>query len=1180
MYLKEVQLENFKSFGHKIKIPFLPGFTAITGPNGAGKSNIADAILFVLGPKSSKIIRAGRLTDLIFNGGKEKVNQCKVSLVFDNRSRRLPIPEDEIVLTRKIKRAPLPDNPENYYSYFYINGRAASLSDFVQLLTTANISANSIVQQGDVTAIVEMGDIPRRKIIDDIAGIAEFDRDIEKAEKEREEVEKNLEYINIVLREIKSQLRQLKRDRDGALAYKKLKEELEKSKALLSYKKRIEIEKEIVEVEKQVQSYQRDREKYEKEYKELKEAYKKKQIKFQELEEKIAGIGGSEIEELKERITALREETIKAKEKINYFTKEMLEGEEEKKELENNLKKFIKQLNQQEKKQKNLEKELQIIREEIRKKEKEIEEKKHNAAHSDEKAMEITRNLAKLKKEYEKRRQAIHEFELQKDRLIQKREALLTLIAEIEEKKNTYEFEVKDIKWQMDELTKEERHKVKEKEKLEKELFEKKKEEAEISELLKKFDREVIHLQRELSRLRAKEDASNYKRATREILKARDEGKIKGIYGSIAELGEVEDKYKKALGIAAGGRIEAIVVENDQVAAECISYLKKHDYGRTTFLPLNKMITGKPRGKSLLVVRDEHSHGFAIDLISFHEQYRAAFWYVFGDTIVMDNLDAARKVMGGVRLVTLDGELIESSGAMTGGSVPKYVLFGASDRKKLDEIGEKLRNAMHQQEILSEQLIEVREKIAEIEKNLHSIRIKKDDKLERLEVQKKEFEGKLRVIKREWEAKKEEEEEINREIEAVEKKLQEEIAAIKKCEEEKGILEHKLREVTKKEIVRSIEELKEAIEESKEKERNLLLELNTLQKENEIVKERKEEIEEKLREIEKRSKEFSIQLKELKRMHSESKEKMESLMEVERQMLGKMKGLTQERDELYKEIVEIENRIDMLSTKMETSLDLISRAKSRLPTLEQALAEVVMEAEGIEIDEKNIPSLEELKASIREIEQKMEALQPVNMRALEEYEKQDERRKKLEEDINRLKEQRQNLIKLAEEMKKKKKEVFLNVFEAIKMHFEEIYAELSEGGEAELILQNPENPFEGGLIIKARPKGKKILHLNALSGGEKSIASLAFIFALQAYDPSPFYILDEVDMFLDGKNAERVAHAIKKRSKYAQFIVVSLRRVTLNKANHIYGVTMQEDGISTMIGNVDIEQVEEIVEIK
>jgi chromosome segregation protein len=347
----------------------------------------------------------------------------------------------------------------------------------------------------------------------------------------------------------------------------------------------------------------------------------------------------------------------------------------------------------------------------------------------------------------------------------------------------------------------------------------------------------------------------------------------------------------------------------------------------------------------------------------------------------------------------------------------------------------------------------------------------------------------------------------------------------------------------------------------------------------EMVKGRAEEIKGRIEEIDRKEKEYTSEIKELNKSYRENKDKMEALMEVERNMLGKMKGLTKERDRLYRESVEIENKIDSLSAKMETSLDLISRAKARLPTLEQTLAEMMLETEGIEFDDKEIASVDELKAKIRDIEAKMEKLQPVNMLALEEYERQDERRKKFEDDIARLKEQRRNLIRLVNEIESKKKDSFYEVYNAVKENFERIYTELLGGGEATLMLENPENPFDGGLIIKARPKGKKTMRLNALSGGEKSMASLAFIFAIQSYDPSPFYILDEVDMFLDGKNAERVADMIKERSRSTQFISISLRRVTLNKADHIYGVTMQ-DGVSTLVGNVNLEQVEKIVEVK
>jgi len=253
VYLKEIQMENFKSFGKKLTVPFFPGFTAITGPNGSGKSNIADAILFVLGPKSSKAMRAGRLTDLIFNGGKKHKNPakyCRVSLVFDNKQRRMPLDADEVTLTRMIKRAPLKNDPDNYYSYFYINGRAASFSDFVNVLVHARISGEgyNIVKQGDVTNLVEMGSIDRRRIIDSIAGISTFDNDIKKAEKEEGEVDGNLERISIILHEISNQIRQLKNDRDEAFRYKELKDKLYETKAKIALKKKQDIETQIAEV--------------------------------------------------------------------------------------------------------------------------------------------------------------------------------------------------------------------------------------------------------------------------------------------------------------------------------------------------------------------------------------------------------------------------------------------------------------------------------------------------------------------------------------------------------------------------------------------------------------------------------------------------------------------------------------------------------------------------------------------------------------------------------------------------------------------------------------------------------------------------------------------------------------------------------------------------------------------
>jgi len=288
-------------------------------------------------------------------------------------------------------------------------------------------------------------------------------------------------------------------------------------------------------------------------------------------------------------------------------------------------------------------------------------------------------------------------------------------------------------------------------------------------------------------------------------------------------------------------------------------------------------------------------------------------------------------------------------------------------------------------------------------------------------------------------------------------------------------------------------------------------------------------------------------------------------------MTGNIKDFTKKRDKIYKTTVTVENDLDKINTRIESYYDLISRAKYRLPTLESSIKEIEQEIKlyNVEIKDEKLPNVESLKDSVKIIEESMRELEPVNMRALDEYTHQTERKKKLDDDVKHLKNQKKNLLKLVNNITEKKTERFYEVYDIVNKNFKEIYAQLSEGGEAELKLEDPENLFDSGLTIKARPRGKKVLLLSALSGGEKSMASIAFIFAIQQYDPSPFYVLDEVDMFLDGVNAETISRMIKQKAHDSQFIMVSLRKVALKEANHVYGVTMRNTGVSEMIGNID-----------
>ena len=1178
-------MDNFKSFGQKLSVPFFPGFTAITGPNGSGKSNIADAILFVLGPKSSKVVRAGRLTDLIFNGGKKHKNPakyCKVSLVFDNKERKMSVDSDEVILTRMIKSAPLKNDPNNYYSKFYINEKSATFSDFINVLTHARMSGDgyNIVKQGDITGFIERGGVERRKLIDDIAGISNFDSDIKKAEIEKTEVDSNLERINIILNEINTQIRQLKNDRDAAYRYKELKDQLYETKAKIALKKKQDVEIQITEIQKQIESYEVEKTKLDEKNTKLKEEYIEAKKKLGEIEIQIADVGGDEVKEIKEKIDIIRSEEIKIEERVNYSNDEIQNLQNEQIELRTNLENLQKELDDNNLQKEKLEEELQKKQGVLKEKDEELTALKENIAQSDDKSMDLAHELTKMREEYNQKNTEIHEQKLKQDRLNENIDKLNLQIAELEETKNTYEFELKDIEWQSEESKKEGKEKNKKTQIIEKNLFDNKKKEAKLTEQLIDIENAIRNLEREKAKLQAEFDAmqsvsGQYNRAVHEVLKARNEKILEGVHGTIAELAKVDEKYKTALEIAAGNRMQSIIVDDDEAAAKAIKFLQKQNLGRATFLPLNKMITGKPRGQALMVKNDPNAHGFAIDLVKFKPEYLGAFWYVFGDTLVVDTLDDARRLMGGVRLVDLHGSLIEASGAMVGGSISKAQLsFSKTDRTRLDEITNELNAAVKTQEKLIEEITGLRKEIVEIENSLGEMRSKgaSDIQIKDLDIRRKEFVGKLEILNKELFEKNNGKKELTKEAQELISKIDEyklRINELDKIKEEKGKL---LLKGTKKELAQKARSLEEEYSKLQE---NVLIsnsDKEALTKKIQLLVERKEELEKNVENKEKQINEFKENIKELKEKRSGFKNELNALMKIEEKMTGEIKEYTQRRDGIYRNTITIENELDKINTRVESYYDLISRAKYRIPTLEDTINELDQELKlynvALKTDEK-LANVESLKDSMKVIEESMRELEPVNMRALEEYEHQSERKNKLDEDIKHLKDQKKNLIKLVDEITEKKKERFFEVFDAVNKNFKESYAQLSEGGEAELQLDNPDAVFEGGMTIKARPRGKKVLLLNALSGGEKSIASLAFIFAIQHYDPSPFYVLDEVDMFLDGINAETVSRMVKQKALDSQFIMVSLRKVALKEANYVYGVTMQDTGISEMIGNID-----------
>ncbi|MCK5300630.1 MAG: chromosome segregation protein SMC, partial [Thermoplasmatales archaeon] len=1073
------------------------------------------------------------------------------------------------------------DNPDNYYTYYYINGKSSNYTEFTNVLIHARISGEgyNIVKQGDITSFIEKGGVDRRKLIDEIAGISTFDSDIKKAEKEKEEVDTNLERIKIILREIDLQLKQLKNDRDEAFRYNELKQQLFETKSKIAEKKKKEISDQIAEITKQIESYEKEQNKLHEQSNNLKQTYKEKQEELEAMEQQIADVGGDEVKEIKQQLDKLREETIISEERINYSNDEIQELNETLTKHKTRYEEIQKELDDFTQQNNDLDEKIQTYDVTIKQKEITLNEIKETLAHTDDKTMDISKQLSQLRKEYDDKNSELHEQKLSLQRIIEQIENIENQLAEVQESKSTCEFEIKDIDWQIDEFKKEHKQTSNSQKTLEQKIFDNKKQETELSQQLTELDHAMRRLQQKQAKLQAEYDAyssvqQKYNHAVSEILKARENKTLKGIHGTIAELGKVDDKYKTAMAIAAGGRMQSIIVKDDETAAKAIKYLQKEKLGRATFIPLNKMVSGKPRGKALLTIKDESSHGFAIDLIKFDKKYYDAFWYVFGDTVVINSLDDARRLMGGVRLVDLKGSLIESSGAMIGGSIQKTSLsFTDLDRTNLEKITDELQNALNSHELLSDKIIIIKKEIIEFENQLGEIRteVDKEIQIKDIDVRRKEFQNKLDLIKKELESKfieKEDNEskkhDLINQIQEIKNRL-EEIDSIK---EEKGKI---LLIGTKKEQAIKARNLEKKVTSLNETILNISANLNALSKKIEILNDRRDEIlsniKSKVNQIEKNKQ----LIEQLKQSREKYRDEIKALMNVENQMTGKIKQYTTKRDEFYKQTISIENELDKTNTRVESYYDLISRAKYRLPTLEGTIKEIEEEIKlyNIEITDKKLPNVESLKDTIKVIEESMRELEPVNMRALEEYEHQTERKNKLDEDIKHLKDQKKNLVKLCKEITNKKTERFFEVFIEINNNFKKIYSQLSEGGEGELKLEDPDNIFENGLTIKAKPRGKKVLLLSALSGGEKSIASLGFIFAIQNYDPSPFYVLDEVDMFLDGVNAETVSRTIKLNSQDSQFIMVSLRKIALKEANHVYGVTMRDTGVSDMIGNID-----------
>ena len=1159
MYIKQLEIDNFKSFANKSEIPLLKGFTTISGPNGSGKSNIIDSVLFALGLANASELRAENLSHFISTYTKR--NEAFVKVTFGEVDNG-----EDLSIARKIRKS-----SQGYASTYYINDSVTTLTNVHALLEKYNVTPNSynVMMQGDVMGITNSSPKNRRKIIDEIAGIADFDRRIEQATNELNTVEQRVERSVVILNEVENMLEQLKEEREVALKYQKLREEKISLESQINKVRFFDLKRNIEQAHENILEFTRKKKEEELKNKDLDERLTLIKAKYQEISELVKEKGEAHQIELKKQEEAIKGEIDRKVNASNYADKQIHDGLRSIENAKNGIENFNKKIEDFKLKITLKEDEINKIKENIQEREVELKKILEDMTGLNATADQHIERRNNLRKELEELRD-------QETKLIQTKLPL-------ENELKNLQTELTQAKATVEELTSLKANFANDYDlkktlvaQLEKELQDFKNIQQNTMHELDTTKNEISDLNyniqmayRKISSMEAKKQAAedaNFGRAIDTIMSA----KLRGVHAPLVQLGTVDKEYSTAMEVAFGGRMAHVVVDDEHVASVAIEMLRSANAGRATFIPLNKVVKAPAR---LALPKDKGVIDFAINLVDFDDRYINAFFYAVGDTLVVEDMECAKKLIGKYRMVTLQGELFEKSGAITGGTVKRTGLsFSQNDDEELEKYRARLKD-------MEAYLGALENKRADLEKKLDSVRSNYNDSTAEFSKSKVELENmnknyasseNLLKDKADFIAAAEPKiAELNRKLDKLEDDnvklydkmtlVQENIEEVEKLIDDKDLKD--LKEKTQGveyEIKRLQTNLMNAGNDKNELERQISFHVNLIETKTEEIKN-----------IEHNNIKLEEDKERYKNDISGLNEKMETLKEQIEQIEEKLGKLLKERDEINADLIELEKQKHIRTADIERIAEQIESFKARRRELEPQLekAKNELEESGVEVNklEPVTISIDEINAKIQRLEKKMTELGDVNMRALTKYDEVLTRQSELKQQIETLSKERKEILERMHGYEQLKKETFMKTFNHINENFKEVFHQLSEG-EGELKLECPDDPLNGGMTIEAQPRDKKLQRLESMSGGEKSLTALAFVFAIQKYMPSPFYAFDEVDASLDTMNVERIAHMIENQSKDTQFIVVSHRKPMIESANRTIGVTQKEKGITRVTG--------------
>lgn len=1160
MIIESVELDNFKSFGNKKRIMFRDGFTVITGPNGSGKSNIGDAMLFVLGIRSSKAIRADRLPDLIHKAppGKKQGSTCSVTIVMDSQDSSLPEEERKTRITREIS---VDDNQECKSTY-YINGAKAKRGDVETILDNAQIylDAYSFVLQGDINNLVKMTGTERRKLLESIAGIENYNVQIDKAQSDIDGIEDNLSKIQILIDETQRRADQLAEEKKNAERYNEITAKIGSHEATLLRIDHISAERELA-------AYMKSMEEIDQQISASKSKISELQAKIAETESTIISVeeeknrfGGDELKKVVDTIRDLTLENAKEGINLDNLKDDITAFEAKIKDLAANNEFLVKDIEK-------LKKETEKLKNTIKEDEKKIAETNQELDHLRSSAKVSSKAFSKYREEMEGIDRKIIEANA---RIIEvsdresnhrtQREKILSDIRHLESRESDVQLQYNDAKYKIDSVEKDASGSKKAYDDLNKKYLDLRKAVTEGDRKKDDLNRKIVELTKEYEKLSASlSRTSQSSRTYSAILEARASGELTGVHGLVKDLVSYESKFQMAVGAAGGSRLNSVVVEDDSVAEQCLNILKRKKAGKLTFLPMNKILNGRPRAKAIMVRNSGESLGYVFENVNYDKKYENIIWYAFQDCLILPDVPTARKHMSGVRLVTLEGDIFEASGAITGGFSEKKE---ESSEKRTIEVSEQMSQVSEELERLKVKLEADRLELDAVTTQLSSSSKKIGSGSSQVDMYieiRERSSAELAKIKNDMSAFKTELQKVEETISVTQKERSQIDAEVENLVKQKEVIAAKLSEISP---------------ESMEKETELESALTTLRQEKEALSSSLSMASSDLRIQEKI---LSDQKGSIEEYETQIQSKKEASLKIEDRMRTIQSDLEKHKlveEQLNVKAKEYNDRINSLNIEVNTLRGNVETAGAMIRSYEdnrlntslriQAINEKIQQIDAQIAECKFSPietgmSVVEIKRTISALRREIESLGAVNQLAIKEYEEEDARLRDLREKTARLKEEKATLEGMMEELNSKKRTVFLDLYYKINESMQAIYSILSEGGEARLDLSDMNDPLNSDLYIRARPKGSTFSKIEALSGGEKSLTAISFILAVQRIKPSPVYYLDEIDMFLDGANAERIGKMFSENAKYSQVLMVSLKKAMLKYADNLIGVTTLDE---------------------